>query len=230
MLSSIEGSPEAIEITGLYHRVWRPQRGGKPPLFVLVHGRTGDANVMWGFARTFERFEPLVVAPQATLHDELGGFSWWKVQTSENAPKSVNREDLMSACDRLEKFILQAANHYGADKSQIHAMGFSQGAALLSSLSVRSPALFRTVACLAGFVPKVTMRAIAPEPGTLPRYFFAHGTKDETISIERAREGVLAMKALGAQVEFHEDAVGHKVGSTALKELSKWYDHVLGAW
>lgn len=188
---------------------FRPPSSSDSPILFMVHGRGGDKNVMW----TFNRAAPEgwgLYAPQAPLSDSIGGFSWWLIDAHNKS------EQIENAALLLRNFI---AEHSGGARALV-AAGFSQGAGLLSLLMQREPSLFKGVALLAGFVlkePKV-------ESAQRSRVFMGHGTLDETISIETALAGAERLKAAGFELEFHQDPVGHKIGSASMRALKDFLD------
>jgi len=228
---------ESVKATGLEHRL---HFGDKSRVFLLVHGRTGDSSVMWGFSRVFSEFDPFTLAPQAPDSDPLKGFSWWPVTDPSGAPASrlnsaqAGKESYLLAVRRMSEFLQAAANHYQFSLENLHGIGFSQGAGLLAGLSLLEPRLFKSVTMLAGFVPKILFaeadlieKIAAGKESRQTKYFIGHGTEDDVISIARAREGVQQLKSLGLSVEAVEDEVGHKVGSGALRRLTEFYKTVL---
>jgi predicted esterase len=54
-------------------------------------------------------------------------------------------------------------------------------------------------------------------------FFVAHGTKDQTVPIERARAALTLLEQAGAQVTFCEDDVGHKVSVACLRALKDFF-------
>ncbi len=96
--------------------------------------------------------------------------------------------------------------------------------------------MLRGVIALAGFLPQHDRRASpffysaqvqSAEQGragrtSLPRYLIIHGTHDEAVPIERAREAHSILENHGATVEYHEHRVGHKVSAQGLKEIGRW--------
>jgi phospholipase/carboxylesterase len=54
-------------------------------------------------------------------------------------------------------------------------------------------------------------------------FFIAHGTKDETVSIQHARESREILERAGAQVTYSEDEVGHKVSANCLRALKEFF-------
>jgi phospholipase/carboxylesterase len=54
-------------------------------------------------------------------------------------------------------------------------------------------------------------------------YFVAHGTRDEMVRIDRARESIATLEQAGAKVTYCEDNVGHKVSATCLRALAAFF-------
>jgi len=235
MFSSEIANEEAVAASGLVHRVHLPQdfRPGLP-LAVMVHGRAGNCSVMWPFAKVFKSLSPLViVAPEAFIADELGGFSWAHVSAKtreESARSRATKEEIILACDKLEHFLMVAAKLYQTQSDNIIGIGFSQGGAVLSSLALLRPGLLGGVGMLASFVPKVVFEEdlidsqIQSAEVALPPFFWAHGTKDDVIEIEKARSSRDRLIGAGANVEWHEEEVGHKIGTAGLRALEAWVE------
>jgi predicted esterase len=98
-------------------------------------------------------------------------------------------------------------------------MGFSQGAAMSNLLTILHPQSIRKTGILAGFVPSGLDELIAKRPLAGKPFFVAHGTKDETIPVDRARASIELLEQAGAHVTYCEDEVGHKVSLTCLRSL-----------
>lgn len=206
-------STSALEShTGLAF-VYRAGASATAPLVVLVHGRAGNKGVMW----TFERCIPdncHIVSFEAFLPDPIGGWSWW-----EMTPEGSRRDAITRAVDRLSRAVGAFRDLYSLIPSRALGIGFSQGAVLLSNASLSGAISLNGVALLAGFAlfPSET-----PVNSTLRSVFVAHGTADETISVNRAREGVHKLRALGLSVEYVEEDVGHKIGIQGTRALKSW--------
>lgn len=193
------------------------------PLVVLVHGRAGTFDLMWPFAHSCPRGCSFV-APQADLPDAVlphapQGLSWWLVD-SQNL-----HADAQAAAKKLADFIDEFLERYELQPRRIIALGFSQGGALLSILLQRDPWRFDAAALLASFVIELADGRQARDgrqPTTRPPLFMAHGLRDETVPIERARSGAEYLRALGHTVTMVEDDVGHKVGTAGMRELKAW--------
>jgi predicted esterase len=98
-------------------------------------------------------------------------------------------------------------------------MGFSQGAAMSNLLAFLHPERIRKTGILAGFVPSGLDELVARRPLAGKPFFVAHGTKDETVPVDRARSSIEILEQAGAQVTYCEDEVGHKVSLNCLRAL-----------
>jgi phospholipase/carboxylesterase len=178
------------------------------PLALMVHGRAGNLSAMSTFKRCIPESWALL-SVEAPFKDPIGGFSWWRIGT-EDSPDTAS-DLLLDSLDSIFKI-------EGISPGKTVAIGFSQGAALLSIIAQKNPERFAAIAFLAGFVIK---REVS-ENGKKPALFFAHGEKDETLAPEKAKAGYEYLSALGYKAEFHADNVGHKVGTAGMKALKKW--------
>jgi predicted esterase len=102
-------------------------------------------------------------------------------------------------------------------------MGFSQGAARCNVLGFLYPDRIGKTGILAGFVPEGLEEWVSGRPLEGKPYFVAHGTKDETISVDRARASIAILEQAGANVTYCEDEVGHKVSANCLRALKEFF-------
>jgi predicted esterase len=199
---------------------------------VLVHGRAGNEALMWVFSKCIDFLDPIVFAPRAILADKIGGYSWWEVDdapgaaVNENVPSNspnAGWDKLNPSINALELAVESLPAMYGVDPKKIIAIGFSQGGALISSLSLKRPELFKGVAILASFIPNIVReKYVEVNFSKLPAYFMSHGTEDEIIPFEKAllTKEFIAMKA--KDFIFHSDKVTHKISSSGIKGLAAW--------
>lgn len=217
-----ESTPEEEQVTGLRF-LYRGGAASTSPLVVLVHGRAGNRSVMW----SFERLIPAgchVVSFEAFLPDPIGGWSWWDI--SDGGAQVAKGERIALAAGRLTRAIEAFVAHQGLAPKRVVGAGFSQGSFLLSTVSLRGFFAFSGVAILAGGLLRETMEI--GEVKYHPRFFVAHGRGDETITVERAREGVVWLRQHGLSVEYVEEDVGHKVGIEGTRALKEWLRGVVG--
>jgi phospholipase/carboxylesterase len=177
---------------------------------ILLHGLSGDDEVMWGLEPVIPRLA-YAVSPRAPFAFAGGGFSWVDPSEGPDAP-------LRAYADAVRRLVslVEASREKAGDRSLV-VMGFSQGAAVaLASVALGQLAPSAIVA-MAGLLP----------PGDLPSWpgvpvFWGHGLRDELVPIERARRDAARLEGAGAAVTFCEAQVGHKLGAECLKGVRRW--------
>jgi phospholipase/carboxylesterase len=199
--------------TGLLYRVRRGQPRG--PLIVMLHGLSGDENVMWIFDHALPR-DATVIALRALYVSEFGGYSWSR-STVRGALDDVDFHEALAV---LSRFMAEVITLYEIDPQRVILMGFSQGAALSYAYSLAHPESLRGVIALAGFLPTGT--PAGTRAASQPAYLILHGTHDEAVPLERARAARSVLESRGAAVEYHEHRVGHKVSAQGIKEIAQW--------
>lgn len=175
---------------------------------------------MWVFAHRLSAHY-WMVAPRAPYVLESGGYSWRPDQTEHY--DQLRPEMLESAAEVLVRLVDEYSASVGLDASHFDLMGFSQGAAVSSVLAFLYPQRIRKAALLAGFVPPVLEERLSQRPLEGKPFFAAHGTKDETVPVDRARASIALLEQAGAHVTYCEDEVGHKVSAGCLRALQDFF-------
>ncbi len=197
----------------------------QPRLLLLLHGLTGDENSMWVFARNLPSHY-WMIAPRAPHPAEPFGYSWRPRPSSTFGRPSL--EQLLPAAEALIQLIdeYQASARIEASperRRRIDVMGFSQGAAMSNLLAFLYPQRIRKTGILAGFVPGGLEELVTKRPLDGKPFFVTHGTKDEMVTIDRARASMALLEQAGAKVTYCEDEVGHKVSVTCLRSLKDFF-------
>jgi phospholipase/carboxylesterase len=205
----------AVEALGLIHRVRVPvgDTSERYPTLVMLHGYQGNEDVTWVFARSAgPRW--LIVTPRAPIAAPDHGFSWNSFSGGKTDP-----ETLQQSTAALTRFVEGLADVYAVDRTRVALLGFSQGGGMCYAFAATAPQPpLLGIAALGGYIPAtVQLQALAAKP-----VLVLHGTKDETIPIAIARENHEQLLAVGAQVTYQEDEVGHKVGPQGMRVLASW--------
>ena len=209
---------DAFVATGLVHRILRPQTSGPHPTVVMLHGRFGNEDVMWIFARAIPDHW-LIVAPRAIHTHPDGGYVWHHREPDEWP--TLNEFD--QAVTAVTRFIQALPKQYDADLQQIYLMGFSQGAATAYATAMRQPALVKGIAGLVGFVPVKCDEALEIAPLANLPIFMAVGKEDPLIPYERAQKCAQTLRAAQAQLSYHDYETGHKLNSQGMRDLQQWW-------
>lgn len=200
----------------------RESSATSPRLILLVHGLTGDENSMWVFAQKMPA-DYWMIAPRAPHASQMeqGGFSWHP--SAAGVEDRPNMQQLRASAEALIRLVDEYSVSVGVDAETFDVLGFSQGAAICSLLALLYPERVRKVGILAGFVPGGLEELVSRRPLVGKPFFVAHGTKDEMVTIERARASIATLEQAGARVTFCEDDVGHKVSVTCLRALKDFF-------
>lgn len=217
---------ELIEFNGWTMRI-RPSQSPNPRLLMMIHGWTGDENSMWVFTRGLSP-DYWIIAPRAPHRAEPSGYSWRPLLSGTLRPTQggawgmPSLEQLYPAAEGLIRLVDEYQAATQVDASTFDVMGFSQGGAMVNVLGMTFPQRIRKMGVLAGFVPAGLDEHIANKALTGKRVFVAHGTKDELVTVERARASMALQEQAGAEVTYCEDEVGHKLSKDCLRALEQY--------
>jgi phospholipase/carboxylesterase len=189
-------------------------------VMVMLHGWTGDEESMWFFTRDLVS-NYWLLAPRAPYPGKPSGFSWRPMTSLTSFPPSY--EQMRPSAAMLEDLIERWGIANAVDVRQVDMMGFSQGAAMTLTYALTYPERLRKFAVLAGFTPIESSHLLISQPLKGKSVFVAHGTVDEMVPIEMARETKSNLETAGAQVVYCEAKIGHKVSSECLTALGKFF-------
>ena len=198
-------------------------------LLLMLHGFTGDENSMWVFARDLPKHF-WMIAPRAPHKAELFGYSWRALQPGTLRPAQGGAfgrpsfEELLPAAEALIRLVDEYQASAGIEAGDFDVMGFSQGGAMSSLLAILYPQRICKVGILAGFVPGGLEEDIQKRPLAGKKIFVTHGTKDDMVSIDRARASMGLLEQAGASITYCEDDVGHKVSLNCMKALRSYLE------
>jgi phospholipase/carboxylesterase len=190
---------------------------------LLLHGWTGDENSMWIFTNRFPA-DMWIAAPRAPHASKEGGYSWrplHSVQASDWGLPTLS--DLRPAAEGLIRLVDEVSASIGVDTTQFEVAGFSQGGALANVLALLYPQRIRKAAVLAGFMPAGVEDLLERRVLAGKHFFVAHGTQDNLVPFERARDSIELLEKGGAQVIFCEAEVGHKLSADCLRSLESFF-------
>jgi phospholipase/carboxylesterase len=209
---------ETISINNWVMRIQRPAGSGPFPVLIMLHGWSGDENSMWIFSQNLLK-SALWIAPRGIYKTKLTGYSWHPEITKPWPWIS----DFMPAGEALINTI-SGNNFPDGDFSELHIIGFSQGAALAYTIACVNPNYVASLAVLSGFLPDGAAGMLNPDRLNGLPVFIAHGTDDDLVPIERARISVGLLQDAGADVIYCEDNVGHKLSTKCFRALEAFYN------
>lgn len=149
------------------------------------------------------------------------GYGWFPLRAG--APPDV--EAFQRGAEALRAFVAMALERYPIDPRRVVVAGFSQGGMMAYDLGLREPSRFAGVAALSSWFPP----PLAEDLPTLPEHeefpvLILHGTRDDRIDVERARESREALRPYGVALTYREFEMGHEIRQDALRVLLQWLD------
>ena len=209
----------------LVHTVFEPHSKGPHPTILALHGRGASAMDLLGLAPYICGGRFLVICPQGFLETPIGpgamGYSWFPL--SKEGPANVPA--ILEARERVKTFLDASLARYPIDRGKLIVLGFSQGGALAYSLALGQPERF---AALVAISSRLTPELVDHLPSAssaqhLPT-LIQHGSRDELIAVDRAREALETLRSLRVPVTFREYDIGHEISHQNIADLSAWLE------
>jgi phospholipase/carboxylesterase len=204
--------------SGWMYRIHSSNNENKTRVCILFHGWTGDEKSTDIFLRAFPS-SYCILSPRGPVESNEGGYGWIPFRPSYLAPFS----DFKTSAEILAPVIDRWIDQNKLPGGKLTLVGFSQGAAMALCFGITFPDRVERIASLSGFLPNSSS---LPDPRSLPlkglQVYISHGTQDEIIPINRAREGADWLNHAGAIVSTCESNVGHRVSATCFRGLKEF--------
>jgi len=220
----IETNTTVLDQFGWTFRV-RPLSEDASRILLLLHGWTGDESSMWTFTRNIPSRYAIISprAPYAAPADK-GGYSWREIKPGTWGSPTL--EELHLAADALVSLVDKWQDSVKITSPTFDIVGFSQGAALATTIAALYPSRVDRVSVLSGFIPPGLDSVLRPDLLEDVRFFWSHGRQDELIPIERGRASIKLLEDAGAKVHLCQADIGHKVSKDCRRALDAFLSNV----
>ncbi|MNG07690.1 putative hydrolase MhqD [compost metagenome] len=132
-----------------------------------------------------------------------------------------DEEDLVFRTQELNDFLNQAAADYGFDRSNLVAVGYSNGANIAGSLLFHYPGAFKGAILHHPMVPRRGMK-LPDLMGT--GVFIAAGHNDPICSPQETEELQALLHHAGASVAVHWERAGHRLTQSEANAAAEWFN------
>jgi phospholipase/carboxylesterase len=195
-----------------------------PPLLLLLHGYGSNENDLFAFA---DYLHPslLVVSLRAPHALPMMGHAWYSIHFDAEQGKWSDDEEAIGSRELVLQFLDELLEIHPYDKSQVHLLGFSQGAILSYALGLTTPKSFASVIALSGYLNENITQL--PQPEDAPALYAAHGSLDEVVPFDWGQRSAELLKQKGFVIQFDAFPVGHTVGQDGFYKLLEWQNALL---
>lgn len=193
-------------------------------LLFLVHNYGGSEHALATVGTLLDptgRFA--VVCPRGSIatDDVPGGASFYRI---DRASHTYDLPSFAAALDGLDESLERACAEGGFERTETVIGGYSQGGGLALALAYRRTTRPRPAAVVAFSPPIHPVERVAwdLQAATTVAAFVTHGHRDRTFPAEASAAFVTALRAAGADAEWHGQEAGHQLTIEALAQARDW--------
>jgi phospholipase/carboxylesterase len=198
---------------GFIHRLVPAGESASGETLIVLHGTGGNENDLIGIGQT--------VVPGATILSPRGNV------LENGAPRFFKRlaegvfdpKEVRSRAEELARFIRAAISRYELDPSRIHALGYSNGA------NIASTVMFIDSGLLHGAVLFRPMLVFEPEKLNDLRgsgVFISAGRTDPIVPFSSVERLAQLFEASHAEVTLKWQVAGHSLVPSEVREAAEW--------
>ncbi|UAB75227.1 alpha/beta hydrolase [Mesoflavibacter sp. SCSIO 43206] len=191
------------------------------PLLLLFHGYGSDENDLFSFASELPE-EFLIISAKAPYPMQPFGNAWYAINFDAEKGKWSDNNQAKQSRDLIANFIDEILAKYNADSNNVTLLGFSQGAILSYAVAFTYPEKVKNVIALSGYVNPDLFKLKDPETYKNLNFYCSHGSVDQVIPVDWARQTKPFMEQLGVNYKYSEFPVGHGVAPQNFYEFREW--------
>ena len=209
-----------METNFLYYQLHKlgPQIEKNTPLLILLHGYGSNETDMLNLGPYFDEKEMICASVRAPYQLDMGGYAWFDI---ERTPDKIHfdYEQAMMSLGSLSELVQKLKIEF--EPTKIIVAGFSQGATMAMAAGFQNPNHYSAVVALSGLFGE-QMKPDDLEKLTGLPVFVSHGTYDEVIPIDQARDSKVLLSDLPIELDYFEYDMGHTIGPDCLSRLREW--------
>jgi phospholipase/carboxylesterase len=199
---------------GFVHRFVPAEESASGETLVVLHGTGGDENDLIGIGQA--------VAPGAAILSPRGNV------LEKGAPRFFKRlaegvfdpKEVRSRGEELARFIRAAISIYQLDASRIHALGYSNGANIASTVMLIEPGLVQSAVL---FRPMLVYEPGERNDLTGSGVFISAGRMDPIVPVTSVERLVRLFETAHAEVTLKWQLTGHNLVPSEVREAADWF-------
>lgn len=188
----------------------------------MLHGYGSDENDLFSFASELPE-ELFIISIRAPYPLPPYGNAWYAINFDADQGKWNDNEQAIQSRDRILQFIDDATATLPVDSENVTLLGFSQGTVLAYAVALTYPEKVKNIVALSGYINKDILpdNLNSADLGHLD-FYCSHGSLDQVIPVEWARQTPDFLKALGIKHQYGEFPVGHGVAPQNFFAFKAW--------
>jgi len=195
-----------------------------PPVLILLHGYGSNEEDLFSFAPELPD-EFLIISARAPLDVGMGGYAWYTLHFDNVNGKFSDIPEAINAREKVATFIDEVISEFSVDPKKVFLLGFSQGTILSYAVALSYPEKVQKIIALSGYIDTDLLK----EPKNKEDYqqldfYISHGTVDQVLPIQLARQAPPYLNQLHIKHVFEEYNVGHGVAPQNFYALKKWIE------
>ena len=209
----------------LHHLLREPKiKLDKNPLLLLLHGYGSNEKDLFSFATELPD-EYYVVSARAPFDMMHGSYAWYAINFDADENKFSDIGQAQQSRDLIANFIDELIINYPIDANNVTLIGFSQGTILSYAIAVSYPKKVKRVVAMSGyFNSDIAIDNYQNNDFSRLKIFASHGSVDQVVPIDWARNSIPKLKALGIAIVYKEYPVGHGVAPQNFFDFKNWLE------
>jgi phospholipase/carboxylesterase len=205
----------------LYYIKRAPKKPSEnPPMLIMLHGYGSHEEDLFSFAEELPD-ELLILSVRAPYSMGYGGYAWYAINFDADQNKFSDTDQARTSLQSIDHLIDELKTVFSPSK--IFLLGFSQGAILSIAYSFNYPNKVNHVIALSGYL----MQDLFPDEihsEFKTDYYISHGSVDQVIPVQWARQTPEFMKINNLSHEYSEYPVGHGVAPQNFYSFKDWIE------
>ena len=194
----------------------------RPPVIFMLHGYGSNEEDLFSFAEALPP-EYMIISFRAPYHLATFGYAWYMINFDATQENWSDNEQAIASRDLIMQSIEEACRVYDLDNKNVTLLGFSQGSILSIAIALSYPRKIRNVIALSGYVNKEILReGYQRENHSVTRFYVSHGSSDQVVPVEWARQVPQVLKELNVKYKYEEFPGGHGVTPQNFYSFRDW--------
>lgn len=194
------------------------------PLLIMLHGYGSDENDLFSFASELPE-KLFIVSAKAPYGLQPFGNAWYAIHFDAPQGKWSDIDQAIASRDEIAQFIDDICDNFPVDKNNVTLLGFSQGTILSLAVALTYPKKVKNIIALSGYIDHdILSHKMTPEHYKHLNVYCSHGTADQVIPVEWARQTAPFLKQLNINYQYSEFPVGHGVAPQNFFEFKTWLE------